>query len=175
MQDVTQAAARWHDFYTVLGEASATMTGLLFVASSVGTGIFTQERRGALRIFFSASVVQFACILFSSLIVLAPLHVPAQTGGLIVACGVFGLGYSAVAWRDAVRDGLTVKLDLDDRLWYAAGPPAGYMLEAAAGLALIVRPELGCAALAAAMGALLLVALHNAWDITVWIISRRRE
>jgi len=29
--------------------------------------------------------------------------------------------------------------------------------------------------LAVAMGAMLLVAIHNAWDITVWSVTRRRE
>jgi hypothetical protein len=175
MEPLSQALAPWHDFYTLLGGASATMTGLLFVAASVGSGIFSLDRRGALRMFLSASVVQFACILAGCLIVLAPLPRWELLGGLILACGLFGLSYSGMAWRDTVHDGLSARIDLEDRIWYAVAPAVGYFLVAGAGVALILRLERGCAALAVAMGTLLLVAIHNAWDITVWSVTRRRE
>src|ERR1700678_2847987 len=163
MPSLPQTLAPWHDFYMLLGEASATMTALLFVAASIGSGVFSQSRRGALRMFLSASVVQFGCILSTSLIVLAPIERWQQVGGLILACGLFGLAYSAMAWRDAVHDGLTTRLDLEDRTWYALAPAAGYLFEAASGVALILRQSLGCDALALAMATLLLVAIHNAW------------
>ncbi len=175
MHPLAQVLAPWHDFYTLLGAASATMIGLLFVAASVASGIFSQNRPGALRIFLSASVVQFGGILAACLIVLSPLPGWRDLGTLILACGLFGLGYSAMAWRDAVRDGLTPKIDLEDRLWYALAPAIGYLLEVVAGAALMLRLGMGCAALALAMGALLLVAVHNAWDITVWSVTRRRD
>jgi hypothetical protein len=159
----------------LLGEASATMTALLFVAASIGSGIFSQSRRGALRMFLSASVVQFGCILSTSLIVLAPIGRWEQLGALILACGLFGLAYSAMAWRDAVRDGLSARIDLEDGCWYALAPAAGYFLEAAAGVALILRQGLGFDVLAVAMGTLMLVAIHNAWDITIWSVTRHKD
>jgi hypothetical protein len=70
---------------------------------------------------------------------------------------------------------LTPKIDLEDRLWYALAPAIGYLLEVVAGAALMLRLGMGCAALALAMGALLLVAVHNAWDITVWSVTRRKQ
>jgi hypothetical protein len=54
-------------------------------------------------------------------------------------------------------------------------PAIGYVLEAAAGVALLLRLNLGCAALAVATGALMLVAIHNAWDITVWSVTRKGD
>lgn len=175
MQPLTQALAPWHDFYTLLGAASATMVGLLFVAASVGTGIFSQNRRGALRIFLSASVVQFGNILAVCLIVMAPLPRWEQFGGLVTACGLFGLGYSGLAWRDTVHDGLSARIDLEDRIWYVVLPAVGYLLETASGVALALRFAIGCAALAVSAGVLLAVAMHNAWDITVWSITQRRQ
>jgi hypothetical protein len=91
------------------------------------------------------------------------------------AAGVFGLAYSGLTWADVVRDGLTERIDLEDRLWYAVGPVIGYSIESVAGLALMLRLKLGCLALAVAMGALLLVAIHNAWDITIWSVTRNKE
>ncbi len=159
----------------LLGTASATMIGLLFVAATVGSGIFSQDRRGALRIFLSASVVQFGCILGSCLVILLPLQGWTGLGSLISAIGLFGLGYSGVAWRDTVQDGISPKIDIEDRIWYAFGPVIGYLLEIVAGTMIIFRYPVGRAALAVAMGTLLLVAIHNAWDITIWSITRHRD
>ena len=175
MPSLPQALAPWHDFYTLVGEASATLTGLLFVAASLGSAVFSQSSRGALRMFLSASVVQFASILSGSLIVLAPVQRWEQAGALILACGLLGLLYSGLAWRTAVRDGIHRKIDLEDRLWYAVAPAAGYLIEAGAGLALMLRMGAGCVALAIAMAALLLAAVHNTWDIFIWSITRKRE
>jgi hypothetical protein len=158
-----------------MGAASATMIGLLFVAASVSAGTFSRSGRAAQRIFLTASVVQFGCILASCLIVVAPLQRWGELGGLILACGIVGLAYSAISWRDSVRDGLSARIDLEDRTWYAVAPAVGYVLEAGAGVTLMLRLDLGCAALAVATGALLLVAIHNAWDITVWSVTRNRE
>jgi hypothetical protein len=96
-------------------------------------------------------------------------------GVLIVGCSIFGLGYSGFAWRDMVRDGLSKQIDLDDRVWYVMFPVIGYLFEAASAIALTLRSDLGCAALATAAGMLLVIGIHNAWDITVWAVTRRRE
>jgi modulator of FtsH protease len=175
MQPPSQVLAPWHDFYMLFGEASATMTGLLFVALSVRSGPFSPNRPGALRMFFSASVVQFGSIVTASLIVLAPLQRWQVLGGLIFACGVFGLGYSAIAWQGTVRDGVSAKIDLEDRIWYAVLPTVGYLCESLAGIALFLASDFGSTALAVAMGTLLVAAIHNAWDITVWSVTRRSE
>jgi hypothetical protein len=170
------ALNRWHEFYMLLGTASATMVGLLFVAASVCSGVFTAERRAPLRVFLSASVVHFSSILTVSLIVLAPVQGWLLFGGLILACGVFGLLYSCSAWRDTLRDRqLSKVIDLEDRVWYLVLPIIGYLAELLSGFALVSQMERGCAMLALSVGILLVVGIHNAWDITVWTITRRRE
>ena len=93
----------------------------------------------------------------------------------IAVCGLFGIGYYALAWRDMVRDGLSKLIDLEDRVWYTMLPVALYAFETASGIAIALRIPLGCEALALSMGMLLIVGIHNAWDITVWSMTRRRE
>jgi hypothetical protein len=169
------ALGRWHEFYSLLGTASATMVGLLFVAVSVGSGVFTSDRQAPLRMFLSASVVNFTSMLLVSLIVLAPLRSWVLFGVLVLGGGLFGLCYSCMALRDAVRDGLVKQIQLDDRIWYMALPVVGYLFEAVSGLVLALGLDMGCVALALSMGLLLVVGIHNAWDITVWTVTRRRE
>lgn len=175
MPSLADALRAWHEFYTLLGTASATMVGLLFVAASVSSGVFTGERRAPLRVFLSASVVNFSLLLTSSLIVLAPVASWIWLGAIILVCGLFGLTHSCLAWRDTLRDGLIKAIDLEDRIWYIALPFIGYLLVAAAGVTLACRQYAGCALLAVSMGMLLGTGIHNAWDITIWIITRRRE
>jgi hypothetical protein len=174
MPALADVLAPWRDFYSVLGEASATMVGLLFVAATVGSGVFSGGARAGLRMFLSASVVHFSGILAGCLIVLAPVQSQRALGGLITAGGVFGLGYYGLTWRDTVRDDLLKRIDLEDRIWYGIMPVVGYLLETAAGVTLALHAAAGCALLAACMGILMLIGLHNAWDITLWGIARRQ-
>ncbi|HEY4040262.1 MAG TPA: hypothetical protein VGM32_00290 [Rhodopila sp.] len=169
---LTDELASWRNFYELLGTASGTLVGLLFVAASVSSGVFSSDRMGPLRIFLGASVVNFSGILTVCLFLLAPIGRPILLGSLVAAGGLFGLGYYAITWRDTVRDGLIKRIDLEDRTWYAFLPVACYLLETATGIALACDVALGRPALAVIMTALLLIGIHNAWDITVWSISR---
>jgi len=175
MPQLADTLSPWHEFYTLLGTASATMVGLLFVAATVGSGAFSGDRRAALRVFLSASVVNFSIILAASLIVLAPSRGWVWLGGMIVGCGLFGLGHSCLGWNDTRRDGLLAKIDLEDRTWYLVLPIVGYLCMMASGVTLILGMSLGCVALAVSMGLVLGIGIHNAWDITVWSAMRRRQ
>ena len=165
----------WQYFYELLGTASATMVGLLFVAASVSAGVFSSDRRAPLRVFLSASVVNFSLLLATSLIVLAPIRTAPWVGAMIVVCAMFGLTHSGLAWRDTLHDGLLKRIDLEDRTWYIILPVVGYLCLAASGVVLALGLDPACLALAASVGLLLAVGVHNAWDITVWIITRHRN
>jgi hypothetical protein len=165
----------WQQFYTLLGAASATMVALLFVTASIATGVFTPNRRAPLRVFLSATVVHFSSVLAASLIILAPLQSRILLGPLLLACGLFGLVYSVLTWRDTVRDGLSASIDLEDRTWYVLLPVVCYLFEIGSGALMLWRTRDGCVGLALAMSTLLVIGIHNAWDITVWTITRRRE
>ena len=174
-RSLTEAMSAWSSFYAVLGESAATMVGLLFVAASVGSSRFAGSRTSALRMFLSASVVHFTGILAISLIAMAPLHSWTLCGLLIVAAGIFGLGYHIFAWSGAVKDGLSKRIDGEDTIWYVVLPILGYIMEAAAGLILLPQCSFALPALAITAGCLMVVGIHNAWDITVWSISRPND
>ena len=175
MMQLNDALAPWREFYALLGSASATLVALLFVAASVGTGVFSSDRQAAMRVFLTASVVNFSLVLATCLIVLAPLGSWVLLGVLILVNGAFGLTHSALALRDALKDGLIHKIDLEDRVWYIVLPVVGYVSIALSGFALALQLDLGCTALAVSAGLLLGVGIHNAWDITVWSMTRRRQ
>lgn len=163
----------WHDLYMLFGTASATLIGLLFVAASVSSGVFDQTKHAALRSFLSPTVVHFASVLVACLIAVCPLRSWHMLGLLIGGDGVFGLAYALAVLHRMIRHGLTARIDLEDRMWYAILPAVDYAIMAAAGLTFFLWSELGCDVLAVAMGLLLLAGLRNAWDITVWTVMQR--
>ena len=164
----------WRNYFLLMGSASATLVGLTFVAASVGTGVFTQERQVGLRAFLSPAIVAFSVVLATSLIGVSPVSQP-LLGTLCGAIGLFGEVYSVVIWRRMVREGIHGKIDLEDRIWYTIAPVIAYAILSLAGLALIIAANAACAILAVGMGLLLLAGIRNAWDITTWVVLRRQS
>src|SRR5437763_15174567 len=64
----------WHDFYMLLGTASATLVGLMFVAASIGVQIFTETNRPGTGAFISPTVVHFSSALFLCVAGTIPVH-----------------------------------------------------------------------------------------------------
>ncbi len=73
-----------------------------------------------------------------------------------------------------LKHGIVASIDTVDRLWYALLPIPAYLLVMAAGLSLWRQSLVSLDMLASALVLLLLIGIRNAWDMTVWIIDRRR-
>lgn len=165
----------WRDFYELTGTAGATLVGLMFVAASIGAGVFTRAHQAGIRSFLSPTVVHFSAVMFASMVAAIPSQSSSSLGILLGLGGLAGIAYSAIIWRRMRRHGLISTIDWADRLWYGLTPIAVYALLAASGLTVGLRHRSGLNLLAAALLLLLLVGIRNAWDMTVWIIDRRRE
>ena len=61
---LTDLVHEWHDFFLLVGTASATLVGLMFVAASIGAQVFTEKNREGMRAFISPTVVHFGAALF---------------------------------------------------------------------------------------------------------------
>ena len=162
----------WHDLYVLVGTASATLVGLLFVAASVGSRYASKETYPALRVFISPSVVHFTCVFMACLVAVSPIPSWTLAGALVGGVGVFGLGYSAGVWLRMVKLGYAASLDLEDHTYYAAAPALIHVAFTGTGVLLALRLTYGCALLALALASLLAVGIRNAWDITLWTVAR---
>jgi len=165
----------WHDFYTLVGTASATLVGLMFVAASVGTGVFTPEKQVGLRTFLSPTVVAFSVVLATSLIGVLPVSDWRVLSCLLIGIGVLGVFYSWQVWRRMVRGGIVESIDFEDRAWYTMVPAVAYLVLASAGVTFGIETKAACTLLAIGVCLLLLAGLRNAWDMTTWVVLRRRE
>jgi hypothetical protein len=75
-------------------------------------------------------------VLIVSLILLAPIEHWNLLGMLVLSCGLIGVAYYGLVWRDAMRDGLMASIDLEDRIWNAVLPVVTYLSGAVSGIML---------------------------------------
>jgi hypothetical protein len=161
----------WHDFYILVGTASATLVGLMFVAASIGTTIFNEGHRAAMTAFITPTVTHFAAALFTCLLVTIPTHSWRTLGGLLGAGALSGSIYCArLVMQIIVRHRFNV--DLSDRLFYALLPLLGYLLALIAAALLLMQSVASPNLIAAAVLTLLFAAIRNAWDMMVWIVIK---
>ena len=168
---VDQLFHTWHDFYILVGSASATLTGLMFVAASIGASVFSEQNRAALQAFLSPTVVNFAAALFTAIAVMIPSQTWLSLGVILAAGGLGGLVYAGRVWVEVVIR-RKFRVDAVDRFFYATIPLLGYLLIVAAGILLLARKAWSSEVTAAALVVLLFAAIRNAWDMTTWIMMR---
>jgi|SRR5215469_13347307 len=162
---------QWHDFYVLLGTASATLVGLMFVAASIGSTVFNEDHAGALQAFITPTVVHFAAALFASLVIMIPEHSWHSLGELLSVGGIAGAIYSSrVLMQLIIRHRFNV--DITDRMFYALIPLVGYLLALSAAVLMFLQAAAGAYVMAAAMLLLLLAGLRNAWDMMLWIMIK---
>jgi hypothetical protein len=161
----------WHDFYVLVGTASATLVGLMFVAVSIGTAIFNEERSAGLTAFITPTVMHFAAVLFACLLSTIPTQTWATLGGLLGAGALAGSIYSGgLVVQMIIRH--RFKVDLSDRLFYALLPLVGYLLALMSAVLLLMQSAMSANLIAAAVLTLLLAGIRNAWDMMVWIVIK---
>ena len=161
----------WHDFYVLVGTASATLVGLMFVAVSIGTAIFNEDHSAGMAAFITPTVTHFAAALFTCLLVTIPTQSWYTLGTLL---GAGALGGSIYCGGLAVQIIISHRFDVDriDRLFYVLLPLMGYLLGLIAAVLLVTQAAASANLIAAAVMTLLLAAVRNAWDMMVWIVIK---
>lgn len=158
----------WEDFYLLIGSAGAALIGLLFVVVTLTTG---RDRRSVMwgqRLYLSPIVFQLSLILLLSGAAMAP---GLGRTGFALLCGVVALVAAIVGTRIAI--GIycapTGRPGWDDICWYGLVPALLFFLLAGAAAALAADAAWGSLAIAAVLMGILLVSIHNAWDLVTYL------
>jgi hypothetical protein len=161
----------WHEFYELLGTASAALIALLFVAVSISTSVLTQdaESRRNTSTFMSPVVFHYANVLFLSLVALIPTQTFESFGLVIGIASVGSVSYSIVI---AVRLHHNPIADLADRLCYGAIPALCYASGLVVAPLLFEEKPAGLDLLAGAALLLLVINIRNAWDLMISLARR---
>ncbi len=165
---------QWQNFYMIMGTAAATLTGLMFVVTTLIASIDTQQSilNPAVSAFNTPTVVHFGIVLLLAGVLSAPWQSLSSLG---LVLGLVGLGmviYSVIVMQ-RMRRVPHYQSTLEDWSWYLAFPllanvsliVAAFMLQEYQAPALYI--------VGAAMLLLLLVGVRNAWDMVTFLAVER--
>ncbi|HEV2438669.1 MAG TPA: hypothetical protein VGX97_01235 [bacterium] len=172
----------WQNFYMLLGGASATLVGLMFIAISIVSRRASASERAIVQLAYSAflspTFIHFVYVLVTAAVVLVPTLSESVLGVLLVLAGAGSLGY-LLRHLPFVRERYRIgTLDRSDLVWYSMMPAVCYVLYLDAGIGLLRSaagvPSRGQAlnALAAASVLLIVIGVRNAWDLVVFQVMR---
>src|SRR5271165_1469760 len=162
----------WDNFYVIAGSSAAGLTGLTFVVITLSAGA---RRVGAagLHTFVTPTIVHFGAVLAVAAYLSMPRH-----GPLSLSLGVGAAGLAGLVYAGKIRGGmLTLAPDyspvLEDWIWNVILPAVVYGALLAQALLLWRWPRESMYGVAAAVVLLMIIGIHNAWDIAVWNTVRR--
>lgn len=166
--------SNWQNFYMLMGTAAATLTGLMFVVTTLIAGIdaHLSTLNAAVSAYNTPTVVHFGTVLLLA----GLLSAPWQTfSSLSLLLGLLGLGmvvYSIIVMR-RMRGVPNYQSTLEDWLWYIAFPLLANLLLILAAFMLPKNPSLALYIVGLAMMLLLLVGIRNAWDMVTFLAVER--
>jgi hypothetical protein len=173
-ESFTQTLHEWAAFYMLVGPAAATLTGLIFVAVSLGAHLVNNETISDVQAFVTPTIIYFVEVLIISSLMNAPVPSGLILGGCLVPLGLIGLGRSInVTWWLWRRNKL--KPFSSYWTWHVLLPLVSYLLISGAAMGFLqgFLPTQGFIALALATMLLLLLGIHNTWDLTLWIVQQK--
>ena len=164
----------WQNFYMIMGTAAATLTGLMFVATSLVASIETHvpTANAGISAYNTPTVVHFGIVLLLAGILSAPWQTFASLGLVLGPVGLGMLFYSIIVMR-RMRRVPHYQSTLEDWSWYMAFPLIANILLILAAFGLPKNPSSALYLVGSAMLLLLLVGIRNAWDMVTFLAVER--
>lgn len=166
--------SNWQNFYMIIGTAAATLTGLMFVATTLVAGLerHVSTLDAGLSAFNTPTVVHFCAVLLIAGILSAPWQAFSNVSLLLALLGLGMVVYLFFVMR-RMRHIPNYQTPLNDWLWYMAFPLVAYIVLIVAAASLTLNPALGLYIIAATMVMLLFLSIHNAWDLVTYLAVER--
>lgn len=158
----------WEDYYLLVGSAAAALIGLLFVVMSLLAGRERSTIEAGSRFYLSPIVFDLGAIVVLSGAAMAPIP-PAAFAWLTVAIAIVSLAMDIRISLGIGRLIVAAENRIFDTCWYGVVPAAISALMIGAGAGVLIHRPWAEIAVAAVLMALLLVCIHNAWDLITYI------
>ena len=166
--------SNWQNFYMIMGTAAATLTGLMFVVTTLIAGIdaHLSVLNAAVSAFNTPTVVHFGTVLLLAGILSAPWQKFSSLSFLLGALGLGMVLYSIIVMR-RMRRVPHYQSTLEDWAWYLALPLLANVSLIVAAFMLQENPAPALYIVGSAMLLLLLVGIRNAWDMVTFLAVER--
>jgi hypothetical protein len=164
----------WQNFYMIVGTAAATLTGLMFVVTTLIAGLDTHVStlNAAVSAFNTPIVMHFCSVLVLAGIFSAPWQ---SVSSISLLLGVLSLGmaaYMIIVLRRMMRVP-NYQSTPEDWSWYVAFPLLAHLTLVLAAWTLTKDPSLALYMVGSAMILLLLAGIRNAWDMVTFLAVER--
>jgi hypothetical protein len=166
--------AGWETFYVIVGSSAAALTGLMFVVITLIADSGRPRSARLVAAFGTPTVVHFCVALVIAAILTAPWRTLANVAVAVGMTGASGLIYTLMVMHRARRQ-TDYKPVLEDWLFHSVFPFVAYTAVVIAAVALRTYPERALFAVAAAVLALVLIGIHNAWDTVTYLAVTEPE
>jgi hypothetical protein len=159
--------AGWDNFYVIAGGAAGGLTGLTFVVISLAADAH-RVKHVAVKAFVTPTIVHFGLVLALAAYLTMPRHT------VVSLCIGLGLvGFAGLIYVATIATGIhRLKADyspvFEDWLWNVILPALCFCVLVAMAFLFSIRPKQCPYGVAAAIMLLMIVGIHNAWDIAVW-------
>jgi hypothetical protein len=172
------SAQRWHDFYLLAGGAAATLTGLMFVAVTMGVGLVNDANASAVRAFIDPPLGHFVHVIVTACLLVMPTMTARALGALLFA----GVGVRVVTLVWIYRHFMAAHrahgdMELADWLIGIVFPALAFVAILVAAAGFLVGHEASFTLVAVATLAVLVIGVRNAWELMLWLVmevGRRR-
>jgi len=164
----------WSNFYVIVGSAAAGLTGLTFVVIALAADLSAAQpvKFSGLRTYMTPTVVHFGSVLWIAALLNVPGHTPASVAVCMATSGLVGAAYSLMTAHRMHRGRVDYRPFLSDWIWNAFLPLVTYLALAVAGAQTYRDPGAALYGLGAAALVLLVIGIHNVWDLALWIIAK---
>lgn len=164
--------AGWETFYVIVGSSAAALTGLMFVVVTLIKESDIPRSSGTLAAFGTPTVVHFCAALVVAALLTAPWRTPTNVAVAVGIVGAAGLIYTLMVVQRA-RKQTDYQAVLEDWLFHTVFPIAAYTGIVIAAAVLGKDPDPSLFAIGAAVLALVLIGIHNAWDTVTYVAVAR--
>jgi hypothetical protein len=170
-----KAISEWQNFYVIVGSSAGALIGLQFVVIALVANL--PKMRGeplAGTAFATPTIVHFTAVLLLAGAMSAPWHGLAPAMAFWALEGVSGLAYALfVTLR--MRQQSAYKPEFEDWLFHSELPLLAYAVLASSAFGAFFWPRLALFCVASFALLLLLIGIHNAWDIVTYHVFVKDE
>ena len=174
MPESATGLSAWEGFYVIVGTSGGALIGLQFVVMTLMAESRLRRQTGGLGAFGTPTVVHLTGALVVSAIMSAPWPSLAPLSIALGSCGIGGLTYAIIVIRRAFRQ-TDYQPVWQDWIWYMALPCTAYGTLLFDAIVLQGHNSITLFLAAAVALGLLIIAIHNAWDSVMHIVTAGRE
>ena len=166
--------AGWDNFYVIAGGAAGGLTGLTFVVITLSADAQRVAPVGV-KNFITPTIVHFGTVLALAAYLTMPRHTV-----LSLTLGLGGVGLAGLVYVGSIAAGIyRIKgayiPGLEDWIWNVILPALCFGALLSMAFLFSTTPKQCPYGVAAAIMLLMIVGIHNAWDIAVWNSIKKQE